>query len=593
MKNAAAAYVKHRGLRRLGAALVAAALAACTAAPHEPEGQAGVAQTVQAGELRVTLRVDAAALGQRVFDVDVRDAGGRAVDARDVRLRFTMAEMDMGVVEAQAQPVAPGQYRAQGAPFSMVGLWAVEVMLQRDGQAPLLVPFALAVAAPGEASGPLNPLAPNPATLAAGAALYAANCAVCHGASGMGDGPGGVGLSPRPGDLTQHMLPGKHTDGQVFLWVRDGVPGTAMPAWGARLSDEQIWQLVTHLRTLTQPVAPPEDTAASTAIPTPPPPTAPAGEPLPPLVFVRGGQLWRSDGTAAEPRAITQLAPGGYAQHPAIAPGGEVAFIITSQGPIPEDAPLPLPVPRTQLAALDGDGGAPRVLWAPERGVLGRPAWSPDGRSVAIGWFDVRSAPGAPVPDQVFQVVRVDAQTGEREIMFEDAYDLAFAADGRQVVFLRWHANVAAFSLRVADMGGANERELVGWSRFSGLNAPVFAPDGRSVLFVATGGPPTDERGYPISAGSAPLGGLLGLLAPPVAEAHAAPQDIWVVGIDGSGLRRLTAIREDTPSAAFSPDGAQVAVMGGRGIYLLDADGSDLRKLDRAGDHGGLAWWAP
>jgi hypothetical protein len=31
-------------------------------------------------------------------------------------------------------------------------------------------------------------------------------------------------------------------------------------------------------------------------------------------------------------------------------------------------------------------------------------------------------------------------------------------------------------------------------------------------------------------------------------------------------------------------------LLGAGGIYLMDADGSNLRRIDRIGDHGGLDW---
>ena len=91
------------------------------------------------------------------------------------------------------------------------------------------------------------------------------------------------------------------------------------------------------------------------------------------------------------------------------------------------------------------------------------------------------------------------------------------------------------------------------------------------------------------TAGSA-LDRLLGLFEPPTAEAHGLPWDLWIVNSDGSGLRRLTSFYEDLPMAAFAPDGKQVAVMGLGGIYMMEADGSRLRRIDPTGDHGGLDW---
>jgi tricorn protease-like protein len=75
-----------------------------------------------------------------------------------------------------------------------------------------------------------------------------------------------------------------------------------------------------------------------------------------------------------------------------------------------------------------------------------------------------------------------------------------------------------------------------------------------------------------------------------VAEAHGAPWDLWLVNVDGTGLRRLPHMREDTPMAVFAPDGRQIVMIGAGGIYLIDADGQHPRLIDPLGDHGGLDW---
>jgi Tol biopolymer transport system component len=226
--------------------------------------------------------------------------------------------------------------------------------------------------------------------------------------------------------------------------------------------------------------------------------------------------------------------------------------------------------------------------------VLGQPVWAPDGQEVHVSIADVLSPPGAAVPDRLFQIVRVDPASGERSVALEDAYDLSFSRDGQLMAFLRWNRELARFTLNIAASDGAGERELVAGRGFLTFTSPRFSPDGRQVLFVSPGGPPTDEQGYPLTQGRlSPLDRAIALFEPPAAEAHGAAADLWVVQADGTGLRRLTTLREDSPMGIFSSDGERIVLLAAGGIYALNPDGSDLRKLDPAGDHGGLDWGEP
>ena len=93
-----------------------------------------------------------------------------------------------------------------------------------------------------------NPIPPTAESVANGEQVYINHCQSCHGASGLGDGPLGVGLQPPPADLVYHVP--LHPDGDLFVTVVEGKEGTAMPAFGDQLSEEQIWHLVNYLRTL-------------------------------------------------------------------------------------------------------------------------------------------------------------------------------------------------------------------------------------------------------------------------------------------------------------------------------------------------------
>jgi mono/diheme cytochrome c family protein len=97
-----------------------------------------------------------------------------------------------------------------------------------------------------------NPVPATPASLVRGQQIYTANCASCHGLSGRGDGPAGFLLHPPPADLRVHMAAG-HTDAQLFEWITQGVSGTGMPAFGQKLSREDIWNVVNYIRTFADP----------------------------------------------------------------------------------------------------------------------------------------------------------------------------------------------------------------------------------------------------------------------------------------------------------------------------------------------------
>jgi copper transport protein len=100
----------------------------------------------------------------------------------------------------------------------------------------------------------VNPIPPGAESLATGQQLYTQSCLVCHGETGRGDGPAGRALRPPPADFRVHMAAG-HTDGQLFDWLSNGVPGTSMPAFKDQLSVADRWNLINYLRTFADPSA--------------------------------------------------------------------------------------------------------------------------------------------------------------------------------------------------------------------------------------------------------------------------------------------------------------------------------------------------
>ena len=99
-----------------------------------------------------------------------------------------------------------------------------------------------------EAAKIRNPLPATEQSVAAGKRTYSRLCARCHGASGKGDG-GGAGAGGQPADFTDDTWEFGASDGEIFSVIHDGTSAD-MEAYGERLGETEIWQLVNFLRSL-------------------------------------------------------------------------------------------------------------------------------------------------------------------------------------------------------------------------------------------------------------------------------------------------------------------------------------------------------
>jgi len=113
----------------------------------------------------------------------------------------------------------------------------------------------------GEAVNAQGSASPYPVDLAAGEALYAQSCAVCHGANLEGAEnwrtPGDDGSLPAP----PHNADGHtwhHPDSLLFTYTKLGGKETmaaqgmefnsGMPGFGEQLSDEEIWNILAFIK---------------------------------------------------------------------------------------------------------------------------------------------------------------------------------------------------------------------------------------------------------------------------------------------------------------------------------------------------------
>ena len=256
----------------------------------------------------------------------------------------------------------------------------------------------------------------------------------------------------------------------------------------------------------------------------------------PPRFSVATSSVWQVNRDGGEPRRLTS--PDGLAAWPAVTDDGRLTYSVRGEG-------------FWRIAAHGEDGYQILVendgdLWAPI--VAG-------GRTFAYG-------PG-PIDEGLVQSRLgpfIASEGRSRSILGDHTLDLQplrhpFPVPDPQR--RRWATAIGALSVSNLDGGARHavyrpEKATRGWAVW----APSWSPDGDWI--AAAVGP-----GF----------------APPQ-----APVDVWKVRPDGSGAVNLTASPTSNDGFPnFSPDGREIVFRSGRDgnheIYLMDADGGNVRRL--------------
>ncbi|PJB12968.1 MAG: cytochrome c class I [Flavobacteriales bacterium CG_4_9_14_3_um_filter_40_17] len=80
-----------------------------------------------------------------------------------------------------------------------------------------------------------------------GKKVFQTNCIICHGETGVGNGPGGKSINPKPADLTSAKVQSQ-TDGEIFWKITNG--RGPMIKWEPVIPEAQRWDLVNYIRSL-------------------------------------------------------------------------------------------------------------------------------------------------------------------------------------------------------------------------------------------------------------------------------------------------------------------------------------------------------
>jgi len=113
--------------------------------------------------------------------------------------------------------------------------------------ASLTIPLAGQTTVPSSQENVRNPLAGDASAIKQGQVLFRQECVFCHGVGARG--------GARGPDLTTGAWTHGGADADLSRTIREGVPGTAMPP--NRLTDHEIWEIVSYLRAQHQPASAP------------------------------------------------------------------------------------------------------------------------------------------------------------------------------------------------------------------------------------------------------------------------------------------------------------------------------------------------
>jgi Tol biopolymer transport system component len=244
---------------------------------------------------------------------------------------------------------------------------------------------------------------------------------------------------------------------------------------------------------------------------------------------------------------------------------------------------------RAQVFVMNADGSRQRRLtnlFSAKRG-----AWSPDGRRLA---FDGRAR--ATLFDFDIFVARADGRGVHRITRGSERDTMpSWSPDGRFVAFMRDAEGGASPALWIVGSDGRGAHHVADGGR------GVWSPDGTR---LAVGGfgltlikPDGTEARTVVAGESEPAAWSRDGRRLLFTSYRDGNPEVYLVGSDGSRLRRLTRKPGDDYAADFSPDGRKILFTsdrtGFKQVYVMNPDGSGVRNLSRSRSNDWATSWQP
>ena len=98
-------------------------------------------------------------------------------------------------------------------------------------------------------AAPTNPVASSEESIGKGRRVYFVLCRSCHGADLKGGGRAAPKTGTPPSNLVDEKWDHGSSDGEIFNTISKGVPpAMTMQAWGGKIEDEDIWNVINFIR---------------------------------------------------------------------------------------------------------------------------------------------------------------------------------------------------------------------------------------------------------------------------------------------------------------------------------------------------------
>lgn len=200
---------------------------------------------------------------------------------------------------------------------------------------------------------------------------------------------------------------------------------------------------------------------------------------------------------------------------------------------------------------------------------------------------------------QIDQICLMNADGSERKQLTDfqaTAFYPSLSPDGNTVYFSsRQNGRYEIYSIST---NGDDLQRLT--NDIGTLYAPELSPDGEWIVFTNHGNglwvmKPNGNNPHPISNRDdidptwSPDGSMIAF-----ASSRAGERQLFVMNADGSNVRQVTNLNNMGGRSTWSPDGTNLAFyrgpFGDRNIYIINIDGTGLVQLTNGGDNLGPSW---